>query len=103
MDSLLLEKLEELFNDLDNSSEIKEIIELKEKIKEDKELAKLLEGYHKLDKYDSKIIKIKEQIINNDLVKRYRILENDLYFTILEINKRLNTLVDKKGCSNESN
>lgn len=103
MDSLILEKLEELFSDLDNSAEIKEIIDLKRKIKEDKSLAMLLDEYRSLDKYDSKIINLKEQIISNSLVKKYREFENDLYFTVLEINKKLNTLVDKKGCRNESN
>ena len=103
MNSLLLEKLEELFNDLDNSNEIKEMIELKNKIKENKELSKLLEEYRLLDKYDSKLKDIKIQIINNPLIKRYRELENNLYFTILEANTKLNTLVDKKRCGNESN
>ena len=103
MNSLLFEKLEDLFNDLDNCDEIKEMIELKNKIKEDKELSRLLEEYRLLDKYDSKIKDIKFQIINNSLVKKYRELENNLYFTVLEVNAKLNTLVDKKRCSNEGN
>lgn len=103
MNSLLLEKLKDLFDDLDNCDEIKEMIELKTKIKEDKTLSKLLEEYRLLDKYDSKIKDIKLQIINNSLVKKYRELENNLYFTVLEVNARLNTLVDKKRCSNEDN
>lgn len=103
MNSLILQKLEELFNDLDNSSKIKEIVELKKKIKEDKNLERLLKEYRILDKHDSKIINIKEEIISNSLVKRYRKLENDLYFTVLEINRKLNTLIEKKGCNSESN
>lgn len=103
MDSLLLEKLEELFNDLDNCDGIIEMIKLKQKIREDKSLVTLLEEYKEHDKYDSKKTNIKEQIINNPLIKKYRTLENELYFTILEVNSRLNTLIDKKRCNNEDN
>ena len=103
MNNLILDKLDELFNDLDNSSDIKEMLELKKKIMEDNDLAKLLEEYRLLDKYSPKTKTIKEQIINNPLIKKYRELENELYFTILEANTKLNTLVDKKRCGNENN
>ena len=103
MNNQLFEKIEELFHELDNSSDVREMIELKQKIKEDNALAKLLEEYRVLDKYDSKVTCTKELIINHPLVKRYRELENKLYFTVLEANTKLNTLVDKKRCGNESN
>ena len=103
MNDLLLEKLEELIYELDNCQEIKEMNKLKEEIYQDNNLSNLLNKYKNLDKYDSSILNIKKEIISNPLITRYRELENKLYFTILESNKRLNTLVDKKGCSNENN
>jgi len=103
MNNLLLEKLEELTNELDNCEEIKEMLKLKEKIYQDNNLSSLLNKYKNLDKYDLSILNIKKEIMSNPLITRYRELENKLYFTILESNKRLNTLVNQKGCSNENN
>lgn len=103
MNNLLFEKLEELSNELKNSPEIIEMLELKKKLYEDSKLSNLLNEYRKLDKYDSKVVNIKQEIISNPLIIRYRELENKLCFTILEVNKKLNALVDKKGCSNENN
>lgn len=103
MDSKLFEKLEELYNSLENCDEVVEMISLKEQIRKDQSLSNLLEEYRTLDKYDSKVKDIKSQIINHPLVAKYKKLENELYFTVLEVNNKLNTVVDKKGCHNENN
>jgi len=103
MDNLLLEKLEELTSELEKCPKIREMLELKKKIYEDNNLSNLLKKYRSLDKYDPNIVNVKKEIISNSLVMRYKELENELYFIVLEANKRLNTLVNKKGCSNENN
>ena len=103
MNDKLFEQLEELYNALDGCNEISEMYSLKKQIKEDKTLSNLLDQYHSLNKYDPEIKNIKSQIINHPLVVRYKKLENELYFTVLEANNKLNTLVDKKRCNNEDN
>jgi len=104
MNELLLEKLDELCDAIDNDLKIKELLELKKEIYEDKNLKEKLKKYrNSSNKYDSSFITLKSDIINNSLIKRYRKIENDLYFLVLEINGKLNSLVDKKGCSNENN
>lgn len=99
MNELLLEKLDELFLELDNSIEIKEMIELKEKIYKDSNLKKLLDEYRTLDNHDPKIKKIKKEIIEEPHISKYHYLENELYFLVLEINQKFNRLFDKKRCN----
>ena len=103
MNNLLLEKLDELTDDLECCPEIVEMLELKDKIYKDSNLSNLLNEYQELVKYDPKTISIKRKIISNPLITRYRKLEDELYLVVLEANKRLNTLVSKKGCNNENN
>jgi cell fate (sporulation/competence/biofilm development) regulator YlbF (YheA/YmcA/DUF963 family) len=103
MNELLFEKLDELRNVIDNHDQVKELLELKKQIYQDDTLKEQLEKYRNSpNKYDTSFINLKSDIINNPLIKRYRELENELYFMILEINGKLNSLVDKKGCSSES-
>lgn len=98
MNDLLLEKLDEMFNELNNCNEIEQILDLKQKIYNDKELSILLKKYREIDKYDPNIVNLKKEIISNPLIEKYHKLENKLYFIVLESNKKLNTLIDKKGC-----
>jgi len=103
MNNLLFDKLEELFFELDNCDETKQMLTIKEQIKKDQELFELLNKYRTLDKYDPKFIETKKQIIDNKLVKQYHSLENQLYLTVLETNNKLKTLIDKKRCNDENN
>lgn len=98
MNNVLLEKLDEMFNELDNCREIEQLLDLKEKIYNDEKLSTLLKKYRELERYDSNVVNIKKEIISNPLIEQYRKLENKLYFIVLESNKKLNTLIDKKGC-----
>ena len=78
MNDLLQKKLDELFVELNNSKEIKQLAFFKEEIKKDNELKVLLEEYHNsANYYEPKIIDIKRQIINNPIIKEYRSLEDD--------------------------
>ena len=94
------DKLNELLDEIDNNPKILRLRELKEQIYEDEILKQQIEDFRKLDnEYSSRYIELKKQILNNSLVKEYKQLENQLYFCVLEINKRLNTLLDRKKCS----
>lgn len=104
MNELLMEKLEELFRDVDNCPEVIEMLELKEQIYKDEYLKELLEKYRNIfNNYDPKIKDIKKQIIEHPLVNKYRLLENELYFTILEMNQKFEKLFDKKRCNDAHN
>lgn len=104
MNELLLEKLDVFYKEINDCDEIKEILKLKEDIYNDSNLKYLLQKYKEYpNKYDKEFIELKRQIINNNLIKRFHNLENELYFITLEINKRLNNLVGKKECNNENN
>ena len=104
MNEILLCKLDELYKELNDCSLIKEMIELKNNIYKDSSLKDLLGKYRSYsNKYDPDFIKIKTEITNNPLIKRYRELENELYFITLEINQKLNDFIGKKRCSNENN
>lgn len=104
MNEILFEKLDEFYSEVDDCSEIKEMIKLKEIIYNDNKLKELLDKYRNNDnKYDTELILLKKQIISNPLIVKFRELETNLYFVTLEINQKLNKLVGKKVCSNENN
>ena len=94
------DKLNELLDEIDNNPKILRLKELKEEIYKDQTLKQQLEDFRNLDnEYFSKYVELKKQILANPLVKEYKALENELYFCVLEMNKRLNVLLDRKKCS----
>ena len=95
MNEEISEKLDELIYTIKNNPEVKELLKLKEAIYSNEDLKKDLDDYR--NSYNS--IELKSKIINNDLVKKYRQLENKLYFTVLDMNKILNEIVEKGSCS----
>jgi len=104
MNELLLDKLEQLYKEASECDEIQRLLELKNKIYNNKKLRELLDKYrNSFNKYDSSFIQLKKEIINDPLISEYREIEDKLYFITLEINQKLNGLIDKKGCSNENN
>ena len=104
MNELLLEKLDEFYKEVDNCNEIKEMIELKAKIYNNSKLKQLLEKYKNTNsKYSDDFIQLKKEIISNDLIQKYRLLENELYFITLEVNNKFKNLIDKKRCDNANN
>lgn len=104
MNEKLMDKLEELFDVLDNCEEIKEMISLKQEIYTDEALKHMLDNYKKeINNYDPKIVSLKKDIVEHPLVVRYRALENELYFTVLEMNQKYESLFDKKRCHDARN
>lgn len=104
MNEKILDRIDNLFKELDNCNEILKMKKLKEEITSNEELKNLLEKYRNMDnKYSKEYVELKKQIIENPLISEYRSLEDELYFTVLEMNKRLNKLVDKKRCQSENN
>ena len=81
MSMYINEKLNELFDLLDNNKDIKKINELKNKIT-DVEL-KLINDYRNNPNIDNKT-----KLYDNPLIKEYLICENNVNYLIMEINKK---------------
>lgn len=97
-------KVEELYyyldkvkKELDESSVMKEFIDAKNKVFENKELISLVEEYKK--SYNSSL---KEKIIDYKEFREYKICENEVNFLILSINKILKEITSKGGRNCES-
>ena len=90
----IIEKVENLKLELDNSKEVKHIKELNSKIKDNKELLNLIEKYNSTQNES-----IKEEIINNKFFREYKLSENDINYIILEINSKLKQISKKGSCS----
>ncbi len=75
------EKLNELFDLLDNNNDIKKISELKKRIT-DVEL-NLINDYR-----NNPTINNKNKLYDNSIIKEYLICENNINYLIMEINKK---------------
>lgn len=87
----LLEKLEELKQELEKSSTVMEIKELNKKLEKEKDLVECIKKYQ-ITKEES----LRKVIIKNPIFLEYKKKENDLNFIILEINRRLKS-IKKEG------
>ena len=100
MDLELIKILNELLDEFDKSSLIKDIVRIKKEIYSDVELKELFDQYKTIDNiYSSELIELKRKISSNEKIKEFRVLQNELNLLIIEINKRLNTLTDRKRCN----
>ena len=89
----LIEKVENLKEELNNHKEIIKLKEINELIMQDKELLKNIEEYNRTNNID-----LKEKIINHSLFQEYKHSEAECNFIILEINKRLKEINNKGKC-----
>lgn len=83
----LNEKIEVLKQELNEIDSVKEIKQILKEINEDKEFCSLFEEYHKT--YDEKV---KDEILTYEVLRKYKKLENEINFIILEINQKLKVL-----------
>ena len=79
-------------NICDYSKEFLNWVKLSEE--ETNELISLIEKYNSTHEES-----IKEQIINNEFFKEYKISENEINYIILEINSKLKQISKKGSCS----
>ena len=100
MDPKLNILLEELLVTLDNSDIIKEINTLKQEIYSDNELKNKIDEFKNVSQYgySNELIKLKKDIIDNDKVKKFKKMQQELNSIIIEINKSLSKLTDEKSC-----
>lgn len=94
----LLEKLEELKDELDKLEIFSNLEESIQKIKKNQELI------NKIKKYNETLNNnLRLDIYNYDEIKEYKKLENEINFLILSINNKFNLINDKRSCNHESN
>lgn len=89
----LIEKVDNLKKSISELDKVKEIKELNKEIIKDKELLNKIEEYNRTQDE-----KLKQEIINNELFKKYKVLETDINVLILEINSKLKQINDKGKC-----
>ena len=96
----VLDKLDDIINELDNSDLIKDLVKYKELSLHDKELSKLMDNYKKEsdNPYSNSFKEAKTSLYKNENFYNYNHLEGELRFLVLNINSRLNKLVPKKSC-----
>jgi cell fate (sporulation/competence/biofilm development) regulator YlbF (YheA/YmcA/DUF963 family) len=107
MDIELNNKINELLDLLDKSDTIKKIDTYKQKIDSDINLKKLIEDFNlaKQEYYINPNCETKEQLMNkklmlynHELIKEYKLAENELNYIVLRFNSKLNTLLNYKNC-----
>ncbi len=89
----LIEKVNNLKESIDELEKIKEIKKLNKEVIKDKELLKLVEEYNRTQDEG-----LKKQIVNNELFKKYKVLETDINVIILEINSKLKQINNEGKC-----
>lgn len=93
----LLEQIENLKTELDHLSIWDELEKIKIKIFSNQELVEKIKKYHETESQSLRL-----EIYQYDEMKKYKELENEVNFMILEINQILNTMKDRGGCLNEN-
>ncbi len=96
----LIEKVANLKKILNETEEIKQIKYLNKQIIQDKNLIELVKKYQ-----TTKDEKLKQEILKNDLFKKYKEQETNINLIILQINQQLKKITNnsKGKCSSENN
>ena len=90
----LMDLVDDLKKELDNTKEVKEIKEIQKEVERDDHLLSLIEKYNL-----TKDEKIKEQILSNELFNKYKDKEINLNILIMSINKELKKIKGDKSCN----
>ena len=102
MDENVINKLYELVDCINSNEKILVLKHLKESIKSDVLLKEDLNKFHEIinSPYDENYVKLKSKILNNKNVKKYKMIENELFFVVSEISSKLKGLINQRKCSN---
>ncbi len=98
MDDLIINKLDEITSLIDKDDDLIELKRLENNISNNKELLNKISNLKEIDKFDSRYVELKKEILNDKDYKKYTKLEYDLMIFIKQINRELNKLVEKSGC-----
>lgn len=94
----LLNELDLLKKDLDDLKLFKQLKSYRKEINDNKELVEKIEKYN-LTKDNN----LRLEIYSYKEIQDYKEKENELNLMILEINKRLKIITNKRSCRHESN
>ena len=88
----VLDKLDDIINELDDSTLIKDLVKYKELSLKDKELSNLMDNYKKesSNPYSNGFKEAKKKLYSNEDFSNYNHLEGALRFVILNMNSKLN-------------
>lgn len=89
----IIDKADEIIDKINNSKEMKRIFKLKESINNDSNIQGIINEFN--IKKDS-ITKVK--LYNIDSVKEYILIQNEIDYLIMYLNKELNSLTNNKTC-----
>ncbi len=98
----IINKLDEITKILEEDKDNIKMIQLRKQIENDKELIDKINIIKNIESYSNEYINLKNEVLNNIKFQEYKNIEKDLYYTIKEINIKLNTLKEKSVC-NENN
>ena len=97
-------KVYEIIDEIENSSLKKNLDEIKNEINNNEAVKKLLRNfedakklYKKYNKKDE-FLKLKKEVMENDLIKRYLEIQKEINIITLTINKRINKITKEKSC-----
>lgn len=94
----IINKLDEITSLIENDKENIRLNELKNMILNDNKLRLKIDKLKQIDEYGKEYLKIKKEILNNDVYKEYVDKEISLNYLIREINKKLNEFRETGGC-----
>ena len=89
----LIEKVNELKEEINNTRQVKDLKEINNSIMKDQDLLNDIKKYN-----ETQDISIKERIINNKLFREYKDKETELNILILEINSKLKEINSSRSC-----
>jgi len=96
------EKTNEFIDDLIKAFELDERITTLKKQKQlllsNQEFINKMEKLRTLDIYSNEYKELKKELFKDPIFILYKQVENELNLLILEINQKLNTLTDRRGC-----
>lgn len=100
MNDEIYKKLDEVILTIRNNKKVIRMKELRNQIEKDVELSEKLDRFHSIweNEYSEEYVNLKKEILENSNVREYKTIENELYFTVLDINKQLNSLTGKRKC-----
>lgn len=97
------EKTNEFLDDIIKAFELDERIttlkNLKQKILSNSDFTKKLERLKKLDIYTNEYKELKKELFKDNNFILYKQTENELNLLIMEINQKLKSLTDERGCN----
>lgn len=98
MNEEILNHLDKIKTLLDESDLMKDLLKTRQAVFENKILLSKIEQYKK----DTSNMSLKKEIYEDENYYTYQKLENELYYLVLSINQRLNSLTEGKACQSES-